>query len=120
VDIVATHARALAALQRNGSPVTFTLDLPGTQEPTTGRYAGAASVSVQGYAVQAKVDVMAEFLGDEAIEADTLNLFFVPETLGEVPPLGSSVSWSSDQYRVKRLRKVAPAGTAIGTYVVLA
>lgn len=121
MNLQATHARALAKVKKVGQAVTFTLELPGELVPTTGRYASPSTTTVSGYAIKVKgdSDQSNEFQGGEATEDRPLNLFFVPSTFGNVPPLGSYATFADERRKVKKTRSIAPAGTAIASYVTL-
>lgn len=120
MDLTATHARALATMQRSDAPaVTFSLESPGTHVPTTGRYTAPSTTTVAGYAVRTKGDPEGYEQG-ESVRETPLKLFFVPSTLGQEPPQGSVVWWSQEQYRVTEVSPVSPTGSAVATYVTLA
>lgn len=120
MNLQATHARALAKVRKTGQAVTFTLVSPGTHVPSTGGFTAPTTTSVAGYAIQVKGEgggPNAAFQDGETVEVKPLTLFFVPSTFGSVPPLGSTATWAGTTHRVKKTRSIAPAGTAIASYV---
>lgn len=114
------HASALADVQEAGTAVAFTLDIPGTHVPTTGRFTGAATQTVSGYAIKVKGEGADKGMqGGEVIEQAAQRLFFVASTYGDVPPPNSRATWSGSTWRVAKTRCLAPDGVAIATYVEL-
>lgn len=119
MDLTATHARALATMQRNQAPaVTFTLTTPGTQVPTTGRHTSPSTTSVSGYGIRMKGEASGYEAG-ESTRTTPVKIFFVPSTFGQVPPQDSATKWESRGYRVKGVEPVSPTGTAVGSFVTL-
>lgn len=113
------HAGALADVKAAGAAVTFTLENPGTLDEATGLYTSASSTTVSGYAVRDRGNPKTyESLSLKQSEAPTL--FFTPSTFGSLPLPGYTVVWGSVTYTVRDVEPLAPDGTAIGAYVVVA
>lgn len=113
------HDRAKAALARNGVPVTFTLTGQGTYNPATDATTSAPDVIITGAAFQDEGDLdRYQVLG--LIASRARRLFFVPDTLDQVPPLGSIVAWGGASFSVKDVDPLAPTGQAIAATVVVA
>lgn len=113
------HASALADVGAAGASVTFTSASAGTYSPTAGTWSSAATSTVTGQAVRVKGDPKV-YAGLELVESDAPTLLVVPTTYGQVPALGSKVTWNSTVYTVKHVQVVAPNGSAILSRVVVA
>ncbi len=112
------HASAVQDLKDVGAAVTFT-DTTATHDPTTGTFTSPTSSTVSGYAMKKRSDPKRyEALG--LSEQDIQTLLFVPNTYGDTPSLGSTVSWMSRTYTIRDVDPLAPDGTAILAEVVIA
>lgn len=118
-DWAAVHARKLAAFQRLGVAVTFTLVLPGTYQESTGTFSGSpTTVTVTGYAVRIKGDPdMYAKLG--LIETEAATLDFVPTTMGQRPPKLARAPFGSETFIVAEIFPFAPAGSDISSRIVV-
>ena len=113
----AQHAAALRMLKAKGAAVTFTLESPGTYDPETDTYTSASTTTVAGYAVRVEGDPeVYSSLG--LVEQDAVTLLFAPNTFGETPDLGYTVTWGSVVYTLWQLRPVEPDGTVIISQIV--
>jgi hypothetical protein len=113
------HRGALAEVTAAGAAVTFTTDRPGSYNPATDVWTAGTAGSVTGYAMQVDGDPREyERLGLVQSEAPTL--LFTAETYGEQPGLGDRVAWGGGAFTVRSVRPLAPDGTAILSYVVVA
>lgn len=55
----------------------------------------------------------------ELIETENPTLLFAPDTVGELPELGSQVSWGGSSLVVKSRRPLAMNGTATAAMLVV-
>lgn len=111
------HEGALEDVREAGAHVTFEASAAEYDAETdTG---GAVEVSsVSGFAFQTRGNpIRYQALG--LIESSAPTLLFIPETYGELPVLGSSVTWAGAVHTVKSINPIAPDGTAIGAKVVI-
>ncbi len=112
------HLVAMTAARKSGAACTFTLSSPGTYDPAAGTYTGASTSSVIGYATQMQGNpVTYEKLG--LIESEAPTLDFAPDTLGEVPALGSSATINGVAFVVRDVDPWAPDGVARSAKVVV-
>jgi hypothetical protein len=118
-DYSTLHARLVRTASKRGADVTFSAGGEGVYDPDTDTWAGGATGEVAGKAIQIKDDPE-RYAAKGLVLVDSVSLFFVPNTLGQVPGVGSSVAWGGATRTVKAVEPVAPSGTAIGATVVLA
>jgi hypothetical protein len=114
----ATHARALAAVATKGAPVTFTHTTHGAHTPSTDAFSAPSVVTVTGKAIEDEGDPE-EYRALELIGQSPATLFFVPDTLGQLPPRQSAVSWAGSDRTVREVFPLRPDGTAIAARVVV-
>lgn len=112
---MAAHASALRQVKAAGAAVTFT-KVARDRDPETGQ-STTTTTTVTGRAVRVsgRPDRY-QALG--LIESKAPTLMFVPDTRGEVPELGSEVSWGGEDHTVRDVDPVAPDGTAIAARVI--
>ena len=123
MDYTAKHEQALIKMKERGAPASFRLESPGTHDETTDRFTAPTVTVVNGYAaeiVQERDEYMTEYIREELIRAGSSLLVFVPNIIGELPPLGSVVEWAGDQYTVNGFRPIRPAGVVIAAKVAIA
>jgi hypothetical protein len=113
----ADHASALTDVASAGAAVTFTL-VTRTQT-ASGTFGTATSSTVTGYATEDGGDPI-EYARLNLAQSEAPRLFFVPTTLGDVPPLGSTVSWGGATYTVRSSKPYRPDGVALFSYVIVA
>ena len=113
------HASALADVQDAGASVAFSLVSAGTHDPATDTWSGGSTTTVTGSAVRTAGNPE-RYKALELVESEAPTLFFTPDTYGSLPDQGSTVSWGGVTYTVRDVDPVAPDGTAIGAYVVIA
>lgn len=112
------HASASALIRQKGTNVTFTL-ATATHDPSTGTFSAPGTVTVTGAAIRVRGNPVAyQALG--LIELHPATLLFAPDTYGERPALGSTVSWEGATRTVKSVDPVAPDGTDILSRVIVA
>lgn len=115
----ADHTDALTAVADAGAPVAFTLAGQGAYDPATDTTAPGDDVVITGSAIEKKGSLIRyQALGLVIAKARTL--FFVPTTLGDLPPLSAIVVWGGVSYVVKDVQPIAPNGDAIAATVVIA
>lgn len=113
------HADALADVAEAGAAITFTLARPGVEDPATGTF-GSGSVSiVTGQATDAGKDNLTRYLALNLVVAKARTLFFVPDTLGELPELDSSATWGDATYVVKDIKPYEPNGVALFAEIIV-
>lgn len=118
-DYSVDHASTLLDVADAGAAVTFSYTTAGTYDPLTDTTSGAEAATVTGSAIESKSSpIRYQALGLVQSEAPTL--FFVPDTYGEIPPLGATVTWGGIDYTVKDVDPLAPAGVAIAASIVVA
>lgn len=99
-----------------GTAVTFSLvsmTLDATTETST-----PTTTTVAGYAMETNAD-LEEYQALEVVPTQAKTLWFVPTTAGEVPPVGSTVSWNSETFATKSVRSLGLVGTAQASRVVV-
>lgn len=107
-----------SVMMRKGAYVTFTHEVPGTYNPETDQETGGSSSTISGYAMEIAGDpTLYTQLG--LIESDNPTLQFVPDTLGQLPVLGSTVVWGGETLTVKNVLRLAMNGTAEAAKVVV-
>lgn len=119
MSYAADHASAFADVSSAGAPVTWALTTPGTYTAATDSYGTPSTASCPGVAIEVDGDDR-EYRDLELIALNPATLFFVPTTLGDKPALGALGSWGGSTRVVKRIRPIAPDGTAIAMYLVVA
>ena len=112
-------SRALSTLARKGAAVTFTLQSAGTYDETTDTYSGASTATVTGYAIEDEGDPI-EYQRLELIQQSPATLLFGPSMAGEIPPLGSVVTWAGTSKTVFAVAPIRPDGTCIVAEVIVA
>lgn len=112
------HVVAKMAAQKTGAAVTFTLQSPGTYTATTDTYASPSSSTVTGTAERVTGDPE-RYKALELIESEAPTLEFVPDTYGDVPPQGATVSFGGVTWTVRDVQPVAPDGSAVSARVVV-
>lgn len=119
-DWSAVHARKLAAYTRLGVAVTFSETVPGSSySESTETWSGSpATTSIAGYAVRGSGDpVLYEKLG--LIESESPTLSFTPNTFGQVPSPGMTVTFGGVEYRARNVKPFAPAGVVVSARIVM-
>ncbi len=106
----ADHAGAYADVKAAGAAVTFSV-VTQTYNATTDAMTGVTT-TVAGYAMQVRGNPR-EFEALGVVERQPIVLLFAPTTYGDVPTLGSTVTWGGASYTVKDTMPIAPDGTAI-------
>lgn len=109
---------ALADVSEAGSAVTFTFANPGNYDEATDTYSGASSSTVAGFAIRIDGDPK-RYEELELQQVDAVTLLFTPTTYGELPALGSHVTWNDIVYMVRDVEPVAPDGPAVRARVVV-
>ena len=105
-------------LRRKGAAVAFRNANTGTYDPATDTTSVAAAATVTGRAMQIAGDpVLYEKL--ELIESSNPTLLFEPDTVGQLPALGSLVAWGAETYAVKNINPLAMNGTATAARIVV-
>lgn len=117
-SFVAEHASALADVrQAPGVRVVF--------RARGGSYAGAndqrvpSPSMVAGWAIRTRGEPDT-YEALTLVEEEAPTLLFVPDTLGEVPPLGATATWEGRQYTVRDVLPLEPDGHPILARVVIA
>ena len=103
--------------------VTFTETKPGTGDPETGLFTSPTESTVVGDAFQKKTGDFRTYERLKLVPEEAPTLFFVPDTYGEKPVLGSTVVWpptDGETFIVKSVRNIAPDGIVIASDVVIA
>lgn len=116
-DYTKTHAKILKKVGDRGADITFRRQSSSSYDETS-ESPTPASGTVSGKAV--------EQIGDPE-EYDSLNLtghepvtmIFVPTTMGELPPVGSTATWAGVKRTVRERYPIRPAGTIIGGRLIL-
>ena len=114
----AQAATARGMLQRKGVAVTFTRTTPGVSDPLTDVWTTPATVTVTGYAIRTAADPD-RYRALALVETQALTLLFAPTTVGALPDLSYTTTWSGTTYAVRDVSPVAPDGTALGGRVVV-
>lgn len=114
----AEHASALADLREAGARVTFSLSTPGTYNEATGAWSTPTDSSVAGYAIQDGGDPLA-YERLTLIESEAPTLLFAPDTYGDRPSLGMSVTWAGELHTVRDVKPLSPDGTPILFWVII-
>jgi hypothetical protein len=113
----AVHQRAYNLVSRKGASVVFSRET-NTYDATTDTSV-PATTTISGAAVRDKGNPLTyEKLGLVQSEAPTL--FFIPENFGDLPLPNDTATWGGIPYTAKDVLPVAPDGTVIGCYVVVA
>ena len=102
------------------SNITFTKQHPGTQDAATGRFSGANTTTVTGDAIATAKGNPLTYQRLGLTPGEAPELFFIPDTYGDVPELDASAVWGGQTMKVKDVRTLAPDGVAIGAWVVVA
>jgi hypothetical protein len=103
-------------LARKGAPVTFTFGTAGSYDPLTGITTGGTVATVTGTAMQIEGDPEA-YAALGLIQSENPTLLFRPDTIGQMPALGSTVAWGADTLTVKDLEPLAMNGIATAARV---
>lgn len=114
----AEHASARADIGAAGQTVTFT-KASATHDPATATFSGSSSATVTGAAMRVRGNP-ATFTPGRLVQADEVMLLFAPDTYGNRPELGSTVSWEGHTREVVAVNPLAPDGTDILSRVVIA
>ena len=107
-DYAAVHKRVLKTLQSSGA---VAIDF---QKRMTGRPA----VSVTGFVLEIPGDPE-EYNEQNLSPTETSTLFFVPDTFGKMPELGSQITWAEEIMTVRAVRPLRPAGVSVGGKVLV-
>lgn len=105
-------------LTRKGAPVSFSMTTAGSYDATTDTSSAPATVTVAGKAMQIEGDPDL-YKSLELIESENPTLLFQPDTPGQLPALGSSVSWGGHSFTVKNITPLAMDGTATAARIVV-
>jgi hypothetical protein len=104
-------------LGKKGAAVTFT-KVTSTVDPTTDQSSSPVTTTVTGRAMQVDGDPDT-YEKLELVESENPTLLFSPDTVGQLPDLGSSVPWGGASYVVKNRKPLAMNGTATAAMVVV-
>ncbi len=111
------HSSALADIRAAGANVTFTSTTE-TYVPSTDTTTAGATTTVTGAAMRVK-SAPVQYIKGTLIEQAFTTLLFAPDTYGDRPPLGSTVTWESTTFTVVDVSPLAPDGTDIISRVVI-
>ena len=112
------HAGAVADIRDAGAPVTFSRTTPGTYNATTDTYTAPKTTTVVGHAVGTRGDPV-RYQALSLVELAAPTLLFAPTTYGELPALGSTVTWAGIVHTVRDIQPIAPDGTAIIARIIV-
>lgn len=115
---LAEHAGALADLAEAGTAVTFS-HTTSTYTESTDATTAPVTATVAGYALRVKGNPIT-YAALNLVQSEAPTLLFAPSTYGQMPVLGSSVTWGGQSYTVRDVNPLAPNGTAILCKVVVA
>jgi hypothetical protein len=105
-------------LATKGAAVVFSKTTPGTYNETTDTTTAPVTVSVAGHAMQ--IDGDPELYKNlELIESENPTLLFKPDTVGQMPALGSTVLWGAQTFTVRNINKLAMDGTPTAARIVV-
>lgn len=113
-DARSAYADLLAA----GQAVTFTKQVPGAIDAATNRLSGASMITVVGAAARVKGNPL-QYQALELVVTEAATLLFAGQTVGQLPPLGASVSFGGESYVVRWIDPVAPDGTPLVSRIVV-
>jgi len=108
----ARHVSVLARIQEVGEAATFSHETSDYDEDT-GLHTNLQLTEITGHVVPLEGD-MTSYPGLQLAPEQRLTLLFVPNTLGDVPPLGSTVLYKGVLRRV-RARKELLLGCKVVT-----
>ena len=111
------HAGALADIRAAGVAITFTSNAETYTASTDTTTTGAAQ-TVTGAAIRVKGDPT-EYESMKLVQTGLVTLLFAPDTYGDRPELGNSVTWEGAGYTVVGVNPLAPDGTDILSRVVI-
>jgi hypothetical protein len=114
----AEHAGAYADILANGVAVTFTTATR-THTPATDTFGTAVTSTVTGAALRVRGDAKT-YREMQLTQSGLVTLLFAPTTYGDLPELGSTVTWEGQTQTVVAVNPVSPDGFAIIARVVLA
>lgn len=117
----AIHGRALRTVGRYGKAWTFTNTTAGTHDPIASTWTQPTKSTVSGKAVEiATGEAKMRREGEEATQQIGKALFFVPDTFGGLPAVGSIAMADGEQSRsVKAVDPIRPDGNVIAARVYL-
>lgn len=119
MDSASLYAKALGKLKARGAiAVAFTVVTPGAFDPLTETDSPPTSSTVSGWAVELPGDPE-EYAAMELIGTEAITLMFAPDTLGDKPPLGSSIEWAGAARTVKQTFPIRPFGDLVAAKVIL-
>lgn len=105
-------------LTRKGAAVSFGKVVPGAYNPETDTNDPPTTVTVTGRAMQIAGDPDL-YTRLQLIESDNPTLLFQPDTVGELPVLGMTVSWGGEELTVKNITPLAMDGTPTAAKIVV-
>lgn len=110
--------QARRVVNTKGAAVAFSVVGEGDYNDETDEFEPPVNSSVPGLAVEVPGDPEEyERLG--LIKANPVTLIFVPDTIGQAPPLHSHVSWAGTRRIVQSVLPYRPAGVVAAARVVL-
>lgn len=114
MTFAAEHASAVASLGENGAAVTFTHTAAGTHDAATETFGSPTVSSVTGYAIEvaSSSEELSYAAGEMTVER-LVTLLFAASTYGDLPALGSEVTWAGETRIVFAVRPLRPDGTTI-------
>lgn len=105
-------------LRRKGAPAVFSITTPGAYDEATDRTSAPVTVTVPGKVMEIDGDPDL-YKALELIETDSPTLLFTPDTIGQVPALGSTVPWRGETFTVRNLKRLAMAGVTTAARIVV-
>lgn len=118
MDYAAKHTDVLRKVQDKGVEVAFTSKNAGTYDPETDTHSGGGTEAVTGAAVELPADP--EMYGQLELDlGQVITLFFVPDQMGSLPTISSSIQWAGKLRTVKQMIPYRPAGEALAAKVIL-
>jgi hypothetical protein len=111
------HLGALQDIRNAGADVTFTNSVTTTTESTDVESAPVVT-TVTGAAIRVTGNP-ATYGGIDLTVVSPVTLLFAPDTYGERPALGSTVSWEGDTWTVQSVAPLSPSGSDIISRVVV-
>lgn len=113
----AEHADALADIADAGAPTVFSRVAQTVNAATDRRTRSTTTIS--GSAIQVKGDPN-RYRQLSLIESQAPSLLFAPDTYGDLPKEGDTVTWAGVGYTAKDVTPIALDGVVIAARIVIA
>lgn len=112
------YKNVLRTAKGKGAAVSFSSTTEANYDETSDTNPDDTTTVVNGFAVETMGDPE-EYAALGLTVSSPVTLLFVPNTVGQIPAIGSVATWAGQARTVRSVQAIRPAGQALGARLVL-